>query len=257
MKRILTILVVVLGFVVQGWGQEGKISEQNIEEVKIELDKIEKSIEKIRYLIKSSDEENNKKVETFPQFKVVTSVKVKKDTLYVSGFEKESGKFREVQQSIESNYVYTNKTIKWFPTASLMSVPFKMRPKTKDVPFSAYSDLKNVAINVDFFSKQWDRYFATGKTSTHRASAGLFASPLVEELTVENSKNQTAKNSQLFLSAGISINYSYNKLTFTFIPLGFDIATNNVGKEWIHNGNYWWGFGIGVDLKILEGVLKS
>lgn len=175
----------------------------------------------------------------------------------MSGFKKSQGFVTDTIIFNNKKNVYTNITTNWFSTVSLMTVPFKIRPKARSTSSIAYSDLKNVAVNIDFFSKQWDRYFATGKTSTHRFGGGLFASPLVEELTVENSKNQTANNKQLFLSTGISISYSYNKLTFTLIPLGFDIATNSVGKEWIHNGNYWWGFGIGVDLKILEGIIKG
>lgn len=122
---------------------------------------------------------------------------------------------------------------------------------------STSSDLKNIGVNVDFISWQWDRYFAIGKTSTHRASLGILATPLVEELTEKNTKNKTDASKQLFTSFGLSLNYSYNKLTFTLIPLGFDFATNTAGKEWVYNGKYWWGFGLGVDLKILEGVFNK
>lgn len=59
------------------------------------------------------------------------------------------------------------------------------------------------------------------------------------------------------MSTGLTLNYSYNKLTFTLVPIGFDFATNTAGKQWNYNGKYWWGFGIGVDLKILESIFNK
>lgn len=214
MKK-LAMFIMVLGFAVQGWGQE------------------------------------------LPQYRVVTKVEAKKDTMYVSGFEKESGVYTEAEWPMEHYNVYTNRTTKFFPTVSLVTVPFKIRPKSGDLSSSAYSDLKNIGVNVDFYSVKWDRYFATGKTSTHRASGGLLVAPLVEELTEDNTIDGIANDKQLFWSLGFALNYSYNKLTFTFIPIGFDIAHHSSGKQWVYNRKYWWGFGIGVDLKILEGLYKE
>ncbi len=191
MKRLLLIMM-VFGFAGQSWGQE---------------------------------------VTQIPQYTVITEVKIEDAILYVKGFEKNSGKFSEASKQMKVNEVYTNKTSKWFPTVSLLTVPFKIRPKIEGQNTNAFSDLKNVGVNIDFYSKQWDRYFVTGKTSTHRGSIGVLVTPLVEELTEKNTKNVTATNKQFFASFGLSLNYSYNKLTFTAIPMGFDIATNSAGKE--------------------------
>lgn len=192
-----------------------------------------------------------------PQYRVITEAKIEGDTLYVKGFEKSSGKFTKKKRNVGISDVYTNKIIKWFPTVSLLTVPFKIRPKIEEQSANAFSDLKNVGVNIDFGSKQWDRYFTTGKISTHRASFGILIAPLTEELTEKNTKNKISASKQLFASCGLSLNYSYNKLTFTAIPLGFDFATNSEGKQWVYNRKYWWGFGVGVDLKILEGVFNK
>ncbi|SDQ79050.1 hypothetical protein SAMN05421664_2601 [Chryseobacterium soldanellicola] len=193
---------------------------------------------------------------TDTQFKKVTDVTMSNDTLFVKGF-KTDGTFGKYIKKMALSDVYTNRIITYRPQVSLLTLPIKIRPKTDDYSSSAYSGLDNIGINVDFISFQWNRYFSTGRNSSHRIGAGLLIAPAVEEMTAENTKNQVANNKQFFVTTGLAFNYSYNKLTFTVVPVGFDIATNSAGKEWIYNKKYWWGFGIGVDLKILETLFEK
>ncbi|QQQ30228.1 hypothetical protein [Chryseobacterium indoltheticum] len=191
-----------------------------------------------------------------PYFKIITGVKISNDTITVKGF-RENGNFDKFIKKMTLGYVYSNKTVVYYPKFSLLTLPFKIRPKTNDYSSSAYSGLDNIGLNIDFSSLQWDKYFSTGRSSSSRVSAGILLAPAVEEMTIENTKNNSANKKQLFISTGITLNYSYNKLTFTIVPVGFDFATNTAGKEWVYNKRYWWGFGIGLDLKILENLIDK
>jgi hypothetical protein len=190
------------------------------------------------------------------QFKVITDVKMSNDTLFVKGF-KNDNIFGTYEKKMAFGDLYSNRTIIYYPKFSLLTLPIKIRPKTNDYSSSAYSGLDNIGVNIEFVSIQWDKYFSTGRTSSHRISTGILFAPAVEEITADNTKNKVANNKQLFITTGIGFNYSYNKLTFTMVPMGFDFATSTAGKEWIYNGRYWWGFGIGVDLKILEALFDK
>lgn len=223
MKKLLLVLI-ALGFVGQTWGQ------------------------------------NNKKcVDTIPQYKTITNVKISNDTLKVQGFLNSNDKdyYDENCKKIDSStFVYINKTTD-LATFSLITIPIKIRPKTENIPSNVDSGLDNVGVNFELISRQWDKYFVTGRNSTHRISGGLMLAPLVQELTKDNTKSKTGNSKQFFISTGLTFNYSYNKILFTIVPIGFDFASNQTGKDWVNNGNYWWGFGIGADLKILESMFDK
>src|SRR5690554_6801132 len=78
------------------------------------------------------------------QFNPVTEVKVSKDTLYVSGFVKDAGYLTDTIKLTNGATVFTNTTLKLFPTVSLITVPFKIRPKTDKLSPNAYSGLENI-----------------------------------------------------------------------------------------------------------------
>ena len=85
-------------------------------------------------------------------------------------------------------------------------------------------------------------------------------SPTVEEFTNSQREmgsydimEEKADNEQneLFLSSGLTINFSFNDIAFSIIPSGYDFGTTSVGKSWNYNGRHWWGFGIGISPKFL------
>jgi hypothetical protein len=144
------------------------------------------------------------------------------------------------------------------PRVSLLSVPFKIRPRRGDFKTTAISGLNNLGVNLDFFGLKLDRYFSNGNKAAHRFALGVLFAPSVEELDSLTTKGFVTKTSkQLFLSAGFNITYAYNNLTFAFIPLGYDFATSTAGKSWAYNKKRWWGFGIGVDPKIFSAILNK
>lgn len=197
-------------------------------------------------------------VDSIPQYKIITKVEISNDTLKVKGWINEKTFSEHCKKIDNAYYVYTNKTNyrSFLPKVSLITVPIKVRPKNKLSQSNVDAGLDNLGVNLDFIYHQRDKYFATGGNSTHRFSAGVLLAPLVQELTKDNTKNQSGNSKQLFLSTGITLNYSYNKILFTVVPMGFDFGFNNAGKDWTNNGKYWWGFGIGADLKILEKVIE-
>ncbi|RXM52629.1 MULTISPECIES: hypothetical protein [unclassified Chryseobacterium] len=187
-------------------------------------------------------------VVTIPHYDVITEAKNADDTLKVKGFI--GDEFKENCKIVTPDFVYTNTTWGW-RQVSLVTVPIKIRPNIS----GADSGLDNVGVNFDFIYYERDRYFATGGNSTHRFGAGMMLAPLVQELTSDNTTSKSEKGKQFFLSTGLALSYSYNKILFTLVPFGFDFGFNKNGKDWVNNGKYWWGFGIGADLKILEKVL--
>src|SRR5690606_25221289 len=107
---------------------------------------------------------------------------------------------------------------------------------------------------------QVTRYFSTARKSTHRWSIGFAATPSVEELDSKTTSGTLAadeKSKQLFISTAITIAYSYNDISFIFTPAGRDMGTSSIGKDWIYEGERWWGFGIAVSPKIFSTVLNK
>jgi hypothetical protein len=141
------------------------------------------------------------------------------------------------------------------PRFTLFSVPFKFRPKKEDLKATTSSGLSNLGVNMDFLGWKREYYSSSGRKSSHRFGIGLMGAPAVEELDSLTTKGYLkggVKSKQLFISTGISISYSYNNLTFVFVPVGLDFATSTVGKEWVYKKSRWLGFGIGVDVKLFS-----
>ena len=228
MKKIILVLI-VFSFAGQSWGQEKKKEEK-----------------------RCSD--------SLSQYYVLTEVKIIDNTIKVKGFTQVKGKdkysFKTECKLINYGYVFTNIT-SGYNKLSLITIPIKIRPKTAISPANVDSGLDNLGINYEIAYRQWDKYFATGRNSTHRIGGGIIIAPLIQELTKDNTKSNMGSNKQFFLSAGLGLNYSYNKILFTIVPVGFDFALNQAGRDWINNGKYWWGFGIGADLKIIEKVIDK
>ncbi|MEO2063257.1 MAG: hypothetical protein ABGW97_09765 [Christiangramia sp.] len=197
----------------------------------------------------------------------VENIESSNDTLSIYGYnsnDKSTMKLRIIK--LERGEVYAINSWShlfqlghWRPMPiSLTTIPFKIRPKVKNLETSANSGIKNLGLNFDIFHFEMDRYFWNGKKSNHKIFAGIWLAPSVEELnatTTENFLNEDEKSKQLFFNAALTLNYSYNDITFTFVPAGFDFATSSVGEEWIYGGKRWWGFGIGLEPKFLN-VLK-
>jgi hypothetical protein len=143
-------------------------------------------------------------------------------------------------------------TPSFMPTLSIVTVPFKVRPRIDNMAQNVVTGLKNAGMNIGLFNYKLDRYFVNEKYSSHNFSAGILIAPSAEELSPENTNNSVLQEStQLFISTGISLTYTYNDISITAIPAGLDFATTPDGGKFVYNKKYWWGFGLGISLKLL------
>jgi len=171
----------------------------------------------------------------------------------------------EVLPVPSKSYIFTS--IHWKPIPiSVITVPFKVRPKIEldgqGINSLATSGVTNIGLNLDLGKYQLDRYFASGKKSSHKFSLGFWAAPSVEELDSLSTrgygnlvKGKTSK--QMFISTGITVSYSYNDVSFVFVPLGWDFGTSAIGKNWIYNKRRWWGFGIAISPKVFATIFNK
>jgi hypothetical protein len=146
-------------------------------------------------------------------------------------------------------HISTGTTL-FHPYYSIVTVPFKFRPKTGSTPSYSKADISNVGIYIGWGTK-YDKYFYDSTTSTHKWSAGIVFGPSVEELNSENTNGQIVKSNQAYLSTGLMATYTYNKITLAVIPFGIDTGFSGTAKKWIYNGNFWWGLGLGIDADLL------
>lgn len=192
---------------------------------------------------------------------------IKEDSI-IRNYKKIKGAERTVQKGDDKVLVYATPAVKgryltntkWGWSVGLITVPFKIRPATSDVgatnttgrtPSESKADIKNIQIFLGR-NRLTERLFWNNRTSSHRWLFGGMAGISSEELTNVNTKNPNFKDNptnQAYLTLAAGIGYSYKeKITIMFIPVGGDIGFSDTSKQWIYNRNYWWGFGVGVDL---------
>lgn len=212
-------------------------------------------------------ESNNNIMSVFGYKEISAADGTKKDIFLKRSVELKKG---EVFTVIDKSWV--GNSFHWKPLPiSIMTVPFKVRPsitsKGKEFANSATSGITNIGFNLDLGKQQRERYFSSGKKSTHKLSLGFWAAPAVEELDsvytnganglLGKAKGKMEKSKQLFISTGLTISYSYNDISFVFVPFGFDFATSRIGKTWIYNKQRWWGFGIAISPKFFTTILNE
>src|SRR5436190_5798458 len=216
---------------------------------------------------------------SYDQLDYVVKVESADNILTISGYKNHGYTKRKVlleQNQVlgitEKNYVFGKGYLNSAPF-SLVTVPFKIRPNVnvtlhktntpKDTIFTAtaMSGITSLGINIDIVKKTTDRYFASGKKATHKIGIGIFLAPGVEELNssviMDTSLVGDKKSKQFYISGGISIFYSYNGITFFVVPAALDWAPSSLGKQWIYNKKFWWGFGIGLSPTIFNQVFNK
>lgn len=150
----------------------------------------------------------------------------------------------------------------YLPKFSILSVPIKIRPSISysnkeltskvERPLEGAIDIKNIYLGVNFLNLTRDRYFSFGTTSTHRFSiGGLFGFTAIaltkDNINMEN-ESEFKDVTQVFFSSGVNINYSYNNVNFSLVPIGWDFGLDSVGRSYVYHGKRWWGLGIGISL---------
>ena len=146
---------------------------------------------------------------------------------------------------------YSNTTFKnW--TFSVMTIPFKVRPKIQDLSLFAKADIKNIGIYTGVFNWTTKRFLKDGTTTETKLSLGGIISPAVEEFNSGNTNGQiTTATNQMIISTGVLASITYRNVTFAIIPAGIDFGLTSQSKKWVYREKYWFGFGIGLDSKLL------
>lgn len=204
----------------------------------------------------------------------VTKVESNNNVLTVSGYKNDGFtkrsvllKNNDVLAVIENKYISWGKGYWNSIPFSLITVPFKIRPRNKvsltktnpstDTTYAAtaMSGITNLGVHLDLVKRTTERYFSSGKKSGHKWAFGVFVAPGVEELGAAQIKDFSlgtdGKSKQFFVSGGCAVSYAYNGITFLLVPAAADWAPSSIGKQWIYHKKFWWGFGIGVSPTLL------
>lgn len=189
-------------------------------------------------------------LKTFLSQKIdAVAVETKGGILHITGYQ--SANFVSKDVLLARNDVFVISKLKFAPTLSLLTIPIKVRGKQDTIPQNVQTGLTNIGISVNLLNYKKTKFFSSGKQAVHIISAGVLLAPTVEELTPENTKKMlTKKSKQMFFSAGLNITYTYNDISFSFVPIGIDIPTTLDGKKYIYKNKRWWGFGVGITTKL-------
>ena len=153
----------------------------------------------------------------------------------------------------------------WIPKVSVLSIPIKFRPAIKytskgsqeeiERPQEGGIDIKNVNVGLNFFNKRIDRYFSYGTSTSHKISGGILFGLTGIGLTKDNvnidPNNDFKDVTQLFVSTGLNLSYSYNTINFSIIPIAWDFGLSEPGRSYVYHKKIWFGFGIGIGLSRL------
>lgn len=167
-------------------------------------------------------------------------------------------KIKYYEAELKRNEFVSIKNDKYFfhslGSISIMTVPFKVRSKNRQGYITARADIKNIGLYLPLALWDRERYWLDNSTSSHKFSVGLLLAPMAQELSDSNTddhfQNSDISYSAFMLSTSLAITYTYKKITFAIIPIGYDYGLDQAGKSWDNHGNYWAGFGVGVDTKL-------
>ncbi len=181
----------------------------------------------------------------------VISVEQKQDIVTAFGYQGDDSQGAEYKIRLKKGEVFAIWNRPGRPTLSVITIPFKVRSGMDGVPQTVSTGLTNAGLSFNFYNKRLERHLASGKKSSHNFGIGVFIVPSSEDLKSANTNGKvTTDIRQLFISNGLVFSYSYNDLTFAFVPAGWDLGTADEGKAWIYNKKRWWGFGIGINTKL-------
>lgn len=152
----------------------------------------------------------------------------------------------------ENNYSFRMSTRPGFDlSASIMTIPFKVRPRLGDKPQMVVAGLKNAGVNIGFYDFGRTSYFIDKDKVQHKGTIGVILAPGGEVVSPSNSSDSTIiESNRLFLSTGLTLTYSYNDLSISAVPIGFDFGLNPAARMYDYHATYYWGFGIGIKSSI-------
>ncbi len=136
---------------------------------------------------------------------------------------------------------------------NIVTVPFKIFPRTKFAPSQVSGDIDNVGLYGTIRFKDWSNLNAKGAVTERSFGAGIYLAPSVVTLDKNNSKiTDETEVKKIYLTTAFAIHLKYGKFTVMLIPAGIDTAFSDSAKSWKYSGHYWWGFGLGVDTSLFN-----
>lgn len=148
-------------------------------------------------------------------------------------------------------------------TVSLLAVPIKLRAKRevtmsdgnpRVVPAQTLSGLNSLGLNFHIFSRGRRTYYLSGKANESVFSIGFMTTFGIESMDSTQLGAYTGLNeiidmgNRLNVSFGLTMNYIFNRVSLTYIPIAFDTPYSN---DWIYRGRPWMGFAVGLNLGFL------
>ncbi len=122
-------------------------------------------------------------------------------------------------------------------SASVLSIPFKIRPKLGKVPADFTGDFTiGSAIGIGF------RLSPYKKNYLNLSLAGGVTSVTVDRRSTNNYVNEKTKWSAL--SPGFGLTFDINGFQFGGV-IGCDFVGGEAGSKWIYNNSFWYSIGVG------------
>lgn len=254
MKRILFAAVIVLGFVVQGWGQEqtvfkaGDLIKLNVDAEHLKTNKDSEELLDTKFNIPNYLEPNilfriikidsaNKEywIRVYPNFVPLKKTKENEQKDKSLFYNNRIFKVSEIEflskAKIAEKYQTEDRV-----SFGLLTLPFKFR-FLDDKSFETNFNL-NTTLNVRLF-QLWNAGFYV------QGGAGIGNTNLYNGNAPGVSANQEMNAATLTLLSGIMLQY---KKVQAGLYVGWDHINNQHHYQWQYNGKPWFGFGIGYQL---------
>ena len=147
--------------------------------------------------------------------------------------------------------ITTSKSSNW--SFNLVTVPFKIFPKTDNAPSQVNGGIDNIGLYVAKTGWNFSRLRADGSESKRSIGYGAYIAPSVVKLDKTNTGiTDFEETNKMYLTTAFAVSLKYGNFTVMLIPAGVDIALSDSAKAWKYDGHYWWGFGLGVDTSLFN-----
>ncbi|HJS01145.1 MAG TPA: hypothetical protein VJ780_09440 [Flavobacterium sp.] len=136
---------------------------------------------------------------------------------------------------------------------NLVTVPFKIFPKTDNIPSQVSGDIDNIGLYTAIRGMNFSTLRADGTEIKKSIGFGFYIAPSVIKLDEKNTGITGFEEvNKMYLTTALAVSLKYGNFTVMFIPAGVDTALSDSAKAWKYNGKFWWGFGLGVDTSLFN-----
>lgn len=136
---------------------------------------------------------------------------------------------------------------------NLVTVPFKIFPKTDNTPSQVSGDIDNIGLYTAIRGWNLSTLRADGTETKKSIGFGFYIAPSVIKLDEKNTGITGFEEvNKMYLTTALAASYKYGNFTVMLIPVGFDTALSDSAKAWKYDGHFWWGFGLGVDTSLFN-----